>query len=88
LAETDTAILNHRLDAELHLLPPAVEKEFVRQGLRDPHLVSRGVVSQALLSCSEPSLRLDGERGTTSYRNLVEEEFLAALRCCTSLRFP
>ena len=81
MAETDTAILNHCLDGELHLLPHAVEKEFVRLGLTDPHLVSRGVVSQAVLACTEPSFCLDGERGATSYRNLVEEEFLPAWSC-------
>ena len=81
VAKTGTAILNPRLDGELHLLPHAVEKEFVRLGLRDPHLVSRGVVaSQAVLACSEPSLCLDGERGATSSRNLVEEEFLPGWR--------
>jgi len=84
VAKTDTAILNPRLDGELHLLPHAVEKESFRLGLRDPHLVSRGVVaSQALLACSEPSLCLDGDRGATSSRNLVEEEFLPGWRCWT-----
>jgi len=84
VAKTDTASLNPRLDGELHLLPQAVEKESVRLGLRDPHLVSRGVVaSQPLLACSEPSLCLDGERGATSSRNLVEEEFLPGWRCWT-----
>jgi len=88
VAKTDTAILNPRLDGELHLRPHAVEKEFVRLWLRDHHLVARGVVSQALFACSEPSLCLDGERGATSSRNLVEEKFLPAWRCWTSLTFP